>query len=105
MEQRRRWRRPAGMAGAVAVALAWFLAAAPAYAQPPADGLLRVGHLSPTTPAVDVYVFAEGTTPATRPEARGASYGAVTAYETLVPGRYTVAMRPAARRRATPAPR
>ncbi len=50
--------RAVGIAGAVAVA--WFLVATSAYAEAPADGLLRVGHLSPTTPAVDVYVFAEG---------------------------------------------
>jgi hypothetical protein len=89
MEQR----RIVGIVGVLTLALAWFLAATPAYAQAPAVGLLRVGHLSPTTPAVDVYVSAEGATPATQPEARGAAYGAVTAYETLAPGRYTVAMR------------
>ena len=90
MEQRRWGRRVAGI-----VALVWFLAVSPAYAQTPATGLLRVGHLSPTTPAVDVYVTADGAAPATTPEARGAAYGAVTGYETLAPGRYTVAMRPA----------
>jgi hypothetical protein len=73
-------------------------AAAPATAP---TGWLRVGHLSPTTPPVDVYISSYAGSPPT--VVRHSAYGAVTPYLTLKPGPYTVAMRPAGAATTTPA--
>ncbi|REE97466.1 uncharacterized protein DUF4397 [Thermomonospora umbrina] len=59
-----------------------------------ARGLVRLAHLSPDAPAVDVYLYAVGNeTP--RLVLRHVGYGALSPYQRLVAGRYTVAMRPA----------
>lgn len=66
--------------------------AQPAQPEPP-TGWVRLGHLSPKTPAVDIYLAEFG-----QPEQvafRKAGYGNVTPYSTLAPGAYTVSMRPA----------
>ncbi|MBW8481848.1 DUF4397 domain-containing protein [Actinomadura parmotrematis] len=67
--------------------------AAPAAAAP-GQGYVRLAHLSPDTPAVDVYLYAEG---AKNPKLvlRHVAYGALSPYQRLGGGRYTVAMRPA----------
>jgi len=67
-----------------------------------ADGaLLRLAHLSPDTPAVDVYVDSVAD-----PDAglvlTGVAYGTVSDYQTVPPGTYTVAMRTAGADPATP---
>lgn len=58
------------------------------------DGLLRLAHLSPDTPAVDVYVDS-----VSDPDARivlpGVSYGTVSDYQRVLAGTYTVSMRAA----------
>ena len=58
------------------------------------DGLLRLAHLSPDTPAVDVYVDSVAD-----PDAgivlSGVAYGAVSDYQDVPPGEYTVSMREA----------
>ena len=58
------------------------------------NGLLRLAHLSPDTPAVDVYVDA-----VSDPDAgitlEGVGYGAVSEYQDVPPGEYTVSMREA----------
>jgi hypothetical protein len=58
------------------------------------NGLLRLAHLSPDTPAVDVYVDSVAD-----PDAgivlAGVSYGAVSDYQDVPPGEYTVSMREA----------
>ena len=58
------------------------------------NGLLRLAHLSPDTPAVDVYVDAVAD-----PEAgitlEGVDYGTVSDYQDVPPGTYTVSMRAA----------
>jgi Domain of unknown function (DUF4397) len=58
------------------------------------DGLLRLAHLSPDTPAVDVYVDSVAD-----PDAgivlTGVGYGAVSEYQDVPPGEYTVSLRAA----------
>jgi hypothetical protein len=66
------------------------------------QAVIRAAHFSPTTPGVDVYL-----TPFTGAATRTAwlsnvSYGAVSPYETLPPGLYTVAMRLAGSNPSTP---
>jgi hypothetical protein len=57
-------------------------------------GWVRCAHLSPNTPAVDVYMYAFGTT--SNPTIlRHVSYGNVSDYMAVKPGQYTVAMRAA----------
>ncbi|MFC9253130.1 DUF4397 domain-containing protein [Amycolatopsis thailandensis] len=84
--------RPAGV---VAAALVLFGGLSlPAHAAPgPGVGWIRVGHLSPKVPPVDIYFATFG-----KPEKvviRKAGYGAVTPYSSVTPGAYTVSMRPA----------
>jgi hypothetical protein len=68
--------------------------AAPAALAAPADGYVRLAHLSPDTPAVDVYLYSKGKmTP--RLVLRHVGYGALSPYQRLGRGAYTVAMRPA----------
>lgn len=56
------------------------------------DGWVRIAHLSPAAPAMDIYLYPFGD-PAHPTVLRDASYGDVSAYMTLAPGQYTVAMR------------
>lgn len=69
------------------------LLSAPATAAP-ADGYVRLAHLSPDTPAVDVYLYSPGTTEP-RLVLRHVEYGVLSPYQRLPGGKYTVAMRPA----------
>jgi len=63
------------------------------------SGFLRVGHLAPDVGPVDVSLTrADG---GTATVLRTAPYGAFTPYQTLTPGFYTVAMRPAGAAAAT----
>src|ERR1700753_286351 len=55
-------------------------------------GWVRCAHLSPNTPAVDVYLYAFGTT-ANPTILRHVSYGNVSDYMAVKAGQYTVAMR------------
>jgi hypothetical protein len=77
-------------AGAVAVPAT----AAAAAAASSGYGWVRLAHLSPNTPAVDVYLYSYG-----RPNAEivlhHVSYGTVSPYEKVAHGEYTVAMRAA----------
>jgi hypothetical protein len=65
------------------------------------NGLLRLAHLSPDTPAVDVYVDSVAV-----PDAgivlTGVAYGAVSEYQDVPPGEYTVAMREAGAQESAP---
>ena len=63
--------------------------AAPLAAQ---DGWVRIAHLSPQAPAMDIYLYPFGD-PAHPTVLWGVGYGDVSAYMTLSPGEYTVAMR------------
>jgi Domain of unknown function (DUF4397) len=58
------------------------------------DGWIRLAHLSPNTPAVDVYLYSFGVSTAFQ-VLRHVSYGTVSAYEPLAAGVYSVAMRAA----------
>jgi hypothetical protein len=68
-------------------------AAAPARAAS-GFGWLRLAHLSPNTPAVDVYLYAVGE-PVARIVLRHVAYGTESPYERVRAGEYTVAMRAA----------
>jgi hypothetical protein len=80
--------------GGAAAALAAFatitLFATPAHAA--GDGYVRLAHLSPDTPAVDVYLKAEFGS-AKEQVFRGVGYGAMSQYLRLPTGNYQVAMR------------
>ncbi|MGN9890857.1 DUF4397 domain-containing protein [Micromonospora sp. L31] len=87
-------RRLVAAAGALLLGAALTAAAPPARAAAPQDvGYVRLAHLSPDTPAVDVYLSAPG---AAEPQVFPAvGYGVVSEYLTLPAGRYAVAMREA----------
>jgi hypothetical protein len=55
-------------------------------------GWVRLAHLSPNTPAVDVYLYSFGD-PSAELVLHHVSYGTVSPYEALSAGEYTVAMR------------
>lgn len=111
MNQSRSIRRLSVRFAAAAVAAAFLalvtpavaLAAAPAPA-PTApgspSGWVRLGHLSPKTPPVDIYLSPFGQPQ--RVAFREAAYGAVTPYSALAPGTYTVSMRPASAPASSP---
>ncbi len=65
-------------------------------------GLLRLAHLSPDTPAVDVYVDSVAD-PDVGIVLEGVGYGAVSDYQDVPAGTYTVAMRTAGAGADTPA--
>jgi hypothetical protein len=72
-------------------------------------GLLRLAHLSPDTPAVDIAVAplpaGTGAAPLTDPGpdlATGLSYGTLTGFRRLAPGSYAVSLRAAGSPRTTP---
>jgi Domain of unknown function (DUF4397) len=80
----------AAMAGLLLTGL---LGAGPAWAAP-GTGWVRLAHLSPNTPAVDVYLYPFGNSRA-RLVLHHVSYGTVSPYQELPVGEYTVSMRPA----------
>jgi hypothetical protein len=57
------------------------------------DSFLRLAHLSPDTPQVDVYLTAFGR-PDFHERVNGVGYGVVSEYQMIQPGEYTIAMRP-----------
>ena len=57
-------------------------------------GWVRLAHLSPNTPAVDVYLYSFGD-PSAEQVLHHVGYGVVSPYEALAAGEYTVAMRAA----------
>ena len=56
------------------------------------SGWVRIAHLSPQAPAMDMYVYPFGN-PGRPLVLKDVSYGAVSAYMAVIPGQYTVAMR------------
>jgi len=66
--------------------------AIPAASASKGTGWLRLAHLSPNTPAVDVYLYSFGN-PHARIVLRHVSYGMVSPYDQVPAGEYTVAMR------------
>ncbi|MCW2938297.1 MAG: LPXTG-motif cell wall anchor protein [Actinomycetia bacterium] len=73
---------------------AMFGTSATASSAAPADGYVRLAHLSPDTPAVDVYLYPAGGKNAEL-VLRHVAYGTLSPYQRLGNGGYTVAMRPA----------
>lgn len=78
------------LAGAAAVAPA--ASASTGAAAASSDGWVRIAHLSPKAPAMDMYLFPFGD-PTHATVLRDVAYGDVSAYMALSPGEYTVAMR------------
>ena len=88
--------------GALLLGAATLVAGGTAQAAPAeGNGLLRLAHLSPDTPAVDVYVDAVAD-PASRITLEGVAYGTVSDYQDVPPGTYTVSMRRAGESPDTP---
>ena len=82
-------------ASALALGLAGTLAAgASAASAASGTGYLRLAHLSPNTPAVDVYLYSFGD-PSAMVVLHHVAYGEVSPYEAVASGEYTVAMRAA----------
>ena len=67
-----------------------------------AESYLRLAHLSPDTPEVDVYV-SSAADPAQSFVVPGVGYGAVSAYQPLSPGTYVISMRGAGAAADSPA--
>jgi len=67
-------------------------ATSPAASAAAPDGWVRIAHLSPQAPAMDMYVYPFGN-PGRPIVLKDVSYGAVSAYMVVSPGQYTVAMR------------
>src|SRR6185312_11733062 len=80
----------AGLAGSLAPAAS----AATATSMPGMDGWIRLAHLSPNTPAVDVYLYSFSN-PHARLVLHHVAYGTVSSYMKVAAGQYTVAMREA----------
>ena len=80
--------------GTAALVAATSAAAAAAPAGPAAaqNGWVRIAHLSPEAPAMDIYLYPFGR-PGHPTVLRDVSYGNVSAYMAVPPGQYTVAMR------------
>jgi Domain of unknown function (DUF4397) len=92
---RRRLVRIAMITTLLAGAAAVMAATSPAASAAPAagkDGWVRIAHLSPQAPAMDMYVYPFGN-PGHPVVLKDVGYGAVSAYMAVVPGQYTVAMR------------
>ncbi len=81
---------------ACGIAIAAIAFAAPAASASAGHGWLRLAHLSPNTPAVDVYLYSFGN-PNARIVLKHVAYGTVSPYEQVASGEYTVAMRGARR--------
>jgi hypothetical protein len=91
---------PSGLAALVAAVAGLAFTGNPAGAAA-APSYVRLAHLSPDTPKVDVYM-----TSYTRPQwkflLKGVGYGAVSPYQRVEPDRYAVSMRPAGASPSTP---
>jgi len=77
------------------------MAASPAASASSGAGWIRLAHLSPNTPAVDVYLYSFGNSHAMI-VLHHVSYGTVSPYEKVAPGEYTVAMRGAGAKASSP---
>jgi hypothetical protein len=84
--------RIARLAAAAGLALGMAGLAAPAASAASGTGWLRLAHLSPNTPAVDVYLYSFGNSSA-MVVLKHVTYGTVSGYEKVASGEYTVAMR------------
>lgn len=87
-------RRTLAAVAALVLAVAGVLAGAPAAAAADGSAYVRLAHLSPDTPQVDVYVAAVAD-PAGSFVVPGVGYGAVSQYRPVRPGSYVISMRAA----------
>ena len=87
-------RRIAVLLAASALLVSPTVTAASASASTRHTGWIRMAHLSPDTPAMDVYLYSFGD-PSSRIVLRHITYGTVSAYEAVAAGDYSLAMRPA----------
>jgi Domain of unknown function (DUF4397) len=78
--------------GLLAVAPAVAASASARAPTPSGTGWIRLAHLSPNTPPVDVYLYSFGD-PSAQVVLKHVSYGTVSPYEAVTSGTYTVAMR------------
>ena len=87
--------RLAALSMLIGSSAAMIAAAAPAASAAPLatqDGWVRIAHLSPEAPAMDIYLYPFGD-PADPTVLKDVAYSDVSAYMALAPGEYTVAMR------------
>jgi hypothetical protein len=91
----------APLVAAVLGLFALMAAVAPAASAQSGDGWIRLAHLSPNTPAVDVYLYSFGNSHAMI-VLHHVAYGDVSPYEKVSPGEYTVAMRGAGAKPSSP---
>jgi hypothetical protein len=96
-------RRSIAATGAVALAAASMVFAVSPASAAPTVAYVRAAHFSPTTPGVDVYLTPLSGGATSRAWLTGVAYGAVSPYETLTPGAYTVSMRLAGAAATSPA--
>jgi hypothetical protein len=89
----------AGLVGLAGAATGLLLDAGPAGAATPS--YVRLAHLSPDTPKVDVYLTSY-TRPRWKLVLEGVGYGAVSPYQRVQPDRYAVSMRPAGAAASSP---
>jgi hypothetical protein len=82
----------AGTATLAASAAAYAASTASAAPAASPEGWVRIAHLSPKAPPMDMYLYTFSN-PAHATVLRDVSYGDVSAYMALSPGQYTVAMR------------
>lgn len=75
--------------------------ASPAKATRQATGFIRLAHLSPNAPAVDVYLYSIGNSNAML-VLHHVTYGTVSPYQAVAAGSYTVAMRAAGKPSSSP---
>ncbi len=98
-------RRALRLLAACALLTGWLAAAAPAALASPAahqaTGYLRLAHLSPNTPPVNVYLYSVGDSNA-MVVVHHVAYGTVSHYQTIPVGDYTVAMRAAGKPSSSP---
>src|SRR6266536_3683027 len=87
-------RRIVILLAAAAMLLGIPAAAASASSATTGTGWIRLAHLSPNTPAVDVYLYSFGNSNA-KIVLRHVAYGTVSPYEAVTAGDYSVAMRSA----------
>ncbi len=88
------------VAAAAGLALSGFALFSPAAGASTGLGWLRLAHLSPNTPAVDVYLYSFGN-PHAKIVLHHVAYGTVSGYEHVPDGEYTVAMRLAGAKSST----
>lgn len=88
----RKFGRLALLVAPVGMALGLLASVATAASASTGSGWLRLAHLSPNTPAVDVYLYSFDN-PKAMIVLHHVAYGTISGYETVPTGEYTVAMR------------